>query len=509
MRLTKALSTIMAIMLIIAVIPFGAFTVSEETSGYYTYTISKGEATITDVVTSISGNVSIPSTLGGCPVTSIGWHAFGGCTGLKSVTIGNGITSIGDNAFSGCTGLTLITIPDSVTSIGGGAFDDCTKLMSITIPDSVTSIGLGAFENTGYYNDESNWESGVLYICNHLIKIKKDVIRGDYAIKPGTKTIADAAFGSTNYEPAYYPDLKSVSIPNSVISIGKYAFFGCNGLKSITIPNSVISIGSYAFCSCVEFTSVTIPDSVTAIGEHAFSECKKLTYIAIPDSVTSIGLEAFENTGYYNDKNNWEDGILYICNHLIEAKYEFVDRICTIRAGTKTIAEYAFARKPYDIFNSLYEKYPGPTSVIIPDTVTVISDYSFLCCTGLESITIPTSVTTIGLCAFSKCDNLKDVYYGGSKEQRFKIRINDDQLPSLFDLGDNKQEYSNMNITYATWHYNSISNQKQAIPKAGILIIIMCFVCLLIALVLLGSILKKSHKAKSKYCTDSSKSLKK
>ena len=248
-------------------------------------------------------SIAIPDS-----VTSIDFAAFAKCTGLTSITIGNGVTSIGVSVFSGCTGLTSITIPGSVTSIDAYAFSGCTGLMSITIPDSVTGINRSTFDNTGYYNDETNWTDGVLYIGKYLI-VARNSLAGAYSVSSGTKTIAEYAFyDCTGLTSVTIPDsvtiigdgafndctgLTSVMIGSGVTSIGNHSFNGCTGLTNVTIPGSVTSISEFAFRTCTSLKSITIPDSVTEIGRGAFENCTALTSIAIPDSVTSIGDWAF------------------------------------------------------------------------------------------------------------------------------------------------------------------------------------------------------------------------
>ncbi|MGN0812311.1 MAG: leucine-rich repeat protein [Candidatus Coproplasma sp.] len=232
--------------------------------------------TIPDSVTSIGGyafyncsgltSITIPDS-----VTSIDSRAFYNCDSLTSVTIPNSVTSIGGYAFENCSNLTSVTIGNGVTSIGFYAFYACGSLTSINIPDSVTSIGQDAFSNTAYYKDTSNWEDNVLYIGKHLIKANSS-ISGEYAIKDGTLTIADKAFYNCGI-------LTSVTIPNSIKSIGYWSFRDCSSLANVTIGNSVTSIGSCAFYGCSSLMSVTIPDSVTSIGGYAFYNCSGLTMV--------------------------------------------------------------------------------------------------------------------------------------------------------------------------------------------------------------------------------------
>lgn len=178
----KTLSLVLAVVTVILTVPMTATTVSAETDGYYTYEISDGCAAITGVDQFISGDITIPATLRGYPVTNIGDGVLFECTSLTSVTIPDSVTGIGDRAFAYCTSLTSVTIGNSVTSIGDEAFYFCTSLTSVTIGNSVTSIGKGAFWNCA--------------------------------------------------------DLTSVAIPGSVTSIDKSAFYYCYAITNVYYAGS-------------------------------------------------------------------------------------------------------------------------------------------------------------------------------------------------------------------------------------------------------------------------------
>ena len=191
---------------------------------------------------------------------------------LETVVIGDSTPSIGDAAFNYCSGLTSVTIGSGVTSIGSGAFGGCTSLTSVTIPNSVTSIGGGAFQN-----------------CSSLTSINVNSGNTVYDSRNNCNAIIET---STN---TLIVGCKTTIIPDSVTSIGNYAFQNCSSLTNITIPDSVTSIGFGAFNNCSSLISITIGNSVTSIGFGAFQNCRKLSNIVIPNSVTSISGEAFRD----------------------------------------------------------------------------------------------------------------------------------------------------------------------------------------------------------------------
>ena len=313
--------------------------------GEASYTIIVTGAITSNTISAIKGalqsnskamvNLDLSGTRG---LTSIGEGAFRDCNSLTSVTIPDSVTSIGSSAFAGCGSLTSVTIPNSVTTIGGSAFNGCTGLTSVTIPDGVTSIGEQAFygcdnlttvnykgteeqlnEITGinfgnvtinYYtitvtaNDVSSKISGLGEASYTIIvtgAITNDTISAiNTALQSNSKAMVNLDLSHIENltglpDIAFYScrSLKSVTIGNSVTSIGTQAFERCTGLTSVTIPDSVTSIGSYAFYGCNSLTSVTIGDKVTSIGQSTFYECTGLKSVTIGNSVTSIGYGAF------------------------------------------------------------------------------------------------------------------------------------------------------------------------------------------------------------------------
>ena len=411
---------------------------------------------------------------------------------LKKVVITGG-TGIDDYAFYNCTSLSCIIIPSRVTSIGDYAFEDCISLSSITIPSGLISIGYKAFfgcqKLVEVYNlsNLNIWTGSDAYgyagyyakqiYTDTTIPSKQKVTADGFVFYAdeyeqfllgyvGTNTtvaLPDNYNGKAYeiYKYAFYENkvITKVVIPDSVTSIGNYAFYGCSELKSVTFGehSQLTSIGSGAFYGCSTLERITIPGGVTSIADSAFSGCTSLTNITIPNSVISIGNSAFSGC---NKIVKVVEGVSYVGNWAIACESS-VTKV-ELKTTTKGIADSAFSgctsltsitipdsvtsigRYAFDdctaqiiwdgtptittIEEYAFSGYSG-TAITIPSSVTSIGKYAFYNCRSLTSIVIPSSITSIENYTFYNCDSLESIYYTGTEEEWSSIIFNSGNDP--------------------------------------------------------------------------------
>ena len=212
-------------------------------------------------------------------ITSIGESAFLGCRGMTELTLPNSVTSIGGNAFEGCSGLTELILPNSVTSIGNAAFEGCSGLTELILPNSVRSIGDIAFT-----------------YCSGLEKITVESGNSCYDSRDNCNSIIDTEFNTL------IVGCKNSVIPNSVTSIGYYAFYGCSGLTELTLPDSVASIGDGAFICCSDLSKITSLAEIPPVcGSGVFDRVNKTNCELI---VPIVSVTAYKQAEVWNEFSN-------------------------------------------------------------------------------------------------------------------------------------------------------------------------------------------------------------
>ncbi len=399
--------------------------------GMFYYSVKNGKATVDDIdETMVSTVINIPETLGGYPVTAIGFlylyeddaineivipetveeiehltdtkkitvdsdnkffstdeHGvlfnkdktklikYPNLNEAVSYTIPDGIKTIGENALNYCSSIQSLIVPDSVTTIEWDAISDCENLESVELPDTITEFGSSNFRNTKIYGEEYR-DNGVLYIDGYLVHVSETAPE-KVVIKEDTILIAKQAFSGSN--------VKEAVIPEGMTKIDAQAFCGAISLEKIDIPESVTEIDDGAFSLAQSLKNVTIPASVSKMGAAPFIGCVSLEYVDV-DS---------ENKNYYADKY----GILYT-------------------KDGKTLFQYPSGnmRNYYDVPETVEEIAVGAfgyatnlKGVSFSDNINTIGMAAFIYCSDLEKIEIPEKVKKIEYGAFHGCSSLTEV----------------------------------------------------------------------------------------------------
>lgn len=397
----KRFVTIMLVLSLFFCIPMTIHAENNE----FSYVIKDGGAVITKHIS--SGNVVIPSQLGGYPVVEIADNAFesplyGSPLTITSIEFPNTLKKIGYRAFFNLQGVTQINIPDGVVEIGAEAFKSCNDIKTVNIPASVAVMGTEVFAfcddlqeiNVAPGNKNFSSEDGILFNKDktELIRFPESNKITDYTIPESVKKITAYAFHSDK-------NLKKVTIPASLGKISDYAFFRCDSLEEVVIGKGITEIGNSAFLRCA-LKEVNIPEGVTVIGESAFDMNRELKTVTLPSTLQTIEEKAFFDSGV--SKINIPSSVTYIG----EAAFESTDI----------------------------------TEAVIPKGITAIEKYTFAG-TRLVRVFIPKSVKSFKRECFPS--TLRMIYFEGTEAEYKKISID-----KTNDLGVVEDIFKDVVIVY-------------------------------------------------------------
>lgn len=339
----RLLSILLAAALLIGLVPTLLLPAAAAgyTSGDFTYKLNDDGSAIITRYSGSAAALTIPSSLDGHTVKQIGSYAFEKNTTLTSVAIPETVTELEYYAFKGCTSLTAVTIPSGLTSagsLGSGAFSGCSALTTVQFGSGLASIPEALFEGTG---------------------------------------------------------LKTVTLPESVTSIGSWAFANCAKLEQVSFPAGLTSIGLSAFENCTALTAVTLPKRLTELGSAVFENCSALKSVWIPKSLTNNGFgDGFRGCTALTDIT-FETGITKIADRQFDGS---PIKSITIPGTVTTVGMSAFS----DCANL--------TAIDLPSSVTEIDGYAFEKCTALTAVTLPKHLRRLGTEAFLGCTALKSVF---------------------------------------------------------------------------------------------------
>ena len=274
MRLVRAVAVLLTLAMLVAVFPVA---VSAATADGFEYTVDNSTNTVQ--IIRYSGNaevLTVPSEIGGLPVTAIAPFAFNECHSIRELTVAGSVAQISDYAFFYCNNLEKVTVNEGVKSIGSWAFGDCKSLISISLPNGLERIGDCAFVFA------SSLKS--LVIPRTVTSIGKSILSGCDSLTELSVKEGNSVYHSTSNciieteRKVLFIGCRTSVIPadGSVTVIGNSAFYDCSKLNTVDIPSTVTKISNAAFKDCENITTVILPAALTYIGDNAFQRCANI-----------------------------------------------------------------------------------------------------------------------------------------------------------------------------------------------------------------------------------------
>lgn len=380
-------------------------------SGLNLRLINSGTAYEVTGIGSASNNLVVPSDYRDIPITRIADGAFNNSTRLKTIIIPDTVTEIGDRAFRNCSDLESVVFSDNITSIGANAFQSCSALVRITLPEKLVTLRESAF---AYCNKLSE-----INFNDNLRTVGKLAFRGvpitEVVIPDSVVSLGDSAF-------AYCSKLKTVYMGKSLTTIGPETFRRCASLEDVYFDGAdwkskLSSIDTYAFADCTALKSIVLPDSVMTIGSRAFSGCSDLSDVKFGANLYSLGRSVFEATALWNKTNADFSPIVYVDNWVVGCK-RFDEGKLEVAKGTVGIASYAFHTTLIMDAEENYTSYNQLQDITLPDTLKYIGTYAFNYCVKLKYVRSYAGETLhyvlIDEFAFNACEELQSVNFGDS-----------------------------------------------------------------------------------------------
>lgn len=404
----RIISVFIAAVLVLISVPCSV--VFAETDGYFTYEINDGCATITDVDTTVSGEVIVPQTLGGCPVTVIGVEAFYKCYDITGIVLPDGVITLERDAFRNC-GADFIRIPDSVTEINGPFYDNhyaSDFKIRCYVDSEIHRYAYTHMINvTVIKMDEYPADDGVLRygyntrgaVVTGLADKKAEHIVIPEAIggMPVVSIVRDAFYGSEN-------GIKNITFPSTLKYIRDDVRIGGGESGEIVLPDGLEYIGNYAFAG-TGLKKVYIPSSVSFIGNYAFSECPMVVLFGEEGSYAET--YAAEKGIPFNEENPDPANLVY---EITDGEVTITD--CSVPFGVIEIPETIGGCPVTKIGDGAFKDDTQIGGVTLPDTLREIGNEAFAGCFNLVEITLPDSVTRIGERAFEGDFQLTKVTFG-------------------------------------------------------------------------------------------------